>query len=185
MAPAFVHFPSYFALNNYREPTAQETGPYAAVFNRTYWQNITSTPKLKSDLDTYMAAHKQNGSSLADLLPLPRLVEGYNSAFPVLLVDIGGGVGHQCKDLRARYPSLQGDIVVQDLQSAPDLDLAGIKGMAYNFFEPQPIKGKLKPEFFPMIDASNLRPPQMRGSTITAPSYTTGQTPSASRSSET
>jgi demethylsterigmatocystin 6-O-methyltransferase len=142
MAPALIHLPTYFALNNYQEPTNQETGPYASVFNRTFWQGINSTPKLKSDLDTYMAAHKQGGSSLVDLLPFSRLMEGYNSAFPVLLVDIGGGVGHQCKDLKARYPSLQGDIVVQDLQCAKDLELAGVKGMVYNFFEPQPMKGE-------------------------------------------
>jgi demethylsterigmatocystin 6-O-methyltransferase len=142
MAPAFVHFPTYFASNGYQEPANQETGPYAEVFERTYWQRLTSTPKLKIDLDTYMAAHKQGGSSLVDLLPYSRLIEGYNSAFPVLLVDIGGGVGHQCKDLRARYPSLQGEVVVQDLQCAEDLGVAGVKGMAYNFFEPQPIKGK-------------------------------------------
>jgi hypothetical protein len=133
MAPALIHLPTYFALNNYQEPTNQETGPYASVFNRTFWQGINSTPKLKSDLDTYMAAHKQSGSSLVDLLPFSRLVEGYNSAFPV---------GHQCKDLKARYPSLQGDIVVQDLQCAKDLELAGVKGMVYNFFEPQPMKGE-------------------------------------------
>jgi hypothetical protein len=142
MAPALVHFPTYFAANGYQEPANQETGPYAEVFNRTYWQGINSTPKLKSDLDTYMAAHKQGGSSLVDLLPFSRLVEGYNSAFPVLLVDIGGGVGHQCKDLKARYPSLRGDVVVQDLQCAKDLELAGVQGMAYNFFEAQPVRGK-------------------------------------------
>jgi hypothetical protein len=132
----------YIVPTSDQEPTNQETGPYASVFNRTFWQGINSAPKLKSDLDTYMAAHKQGGSSLVDLLPFSRLVEGYNSAFPVLLVDIGGGVGHQCKDLKARYLSLQGDIVVQDLQCAKDLELAGVKGMVYNFFEPQPMKGE-------------------------------------------
>ena len=79
------------------------------------------------------------------------MVEGYNPAFsPTLLVDIGGGVGHQCKDLKARYPSLPGEVVVQDLQCAKDLELAGngIRGMAYDFFEAQPVRGELKRDFF-------------------------------------
>ncbi|KAM0696846.1 hypothetical protein Q7P36_002917 [Cladosporium allicinum] len=141
MAPSFLHFPSYFASTNYAEPTSQSTGPYAQVFGTTYWDRLTSTPKLKMDLDNYMAAHKKGGSSLVDLLPHSRLVEGYNPAFsPTLLVDIGGGVGHQCKDLKARYPSLPGEVVVQDLQCAKDLELAGIRGMAYDFFEAQPVR---------------------------------------------
>jgi hypothetical protein len=149
MAPAFLHFPTYFASTNYAEPTSQSTGPYAQVFNQTYWARLTSTPKLKMDLDNYMAAHKKGGSSLVDLLPHSRLVEGYNPAFsPTLLVDIGGGVGHQCKDLKARYPSLPGEVVVQDLQCAKDLELAGIRGMAYDFFEAQPVRGKLERDFF-------------------------------------
>ena len=200
MAPSFLHFPSYFASTNYAEPTSQSTGPYAQVFNQTYWAHLTSTPKLKMDLDNYMAAHKKGGSSLVDLLPHSRLVEGYNPAFsPTLLVDIGGGVGHQCKDLKARYPSLPGEVVVQDLQCAKDLELAGngIRGMAYDFFEAQPVRGELKRDFSSLslslslslhrIDGLEFLTDvtclvQMRDSTTTAPSCTTGRTPSASRS---
>lgn len=141
MAPAFVHLPSYFAANGYQEPIDQKTGPYAEVFRCTYWDRINRTPKLKDDFDTYMASHKK-GSSLVDLLPLSSLVEGYDKNFSVLLVDTGGGVGHQCMELRSRHPSLEGDIVVQDLRVSKELDQAGIKGMEYNFFDPQPIRSE-------------------------------------------
>lgn len=67
------------------------------------------------------------------------LVE-YNSAFSVLLVNIGQGVGHQCKELKPRYLDLQGIIVIQDLQCAKDLGPAGVNGMVYNVFDPQAIK---------------------------------------------
>lgn len=177
MAPAFVHCPAYFAANGYREPANQETGPYAEVFNCTYWQRINTTPKLKNDLDTYMSAHKKGGSSLVDLLPYSELVAGYNSAFPVLLVDIGGGVGHQCKELRSRYPSLPGDIVVQDLQCVQDVGLAGVRGMAYNFFDPQPIRGKILAFCLNGWTTLTL---QTLDSTITVPFYTTGRTKNVS-----
>lgn len=144
MAPAFIHLPSYFAANGFHEPPNQEAGPYADVFSCTYWQRVNQTPKLKADFDTYMSAHKKGGSSIIDLLPLSILVEGYDKSFPVLLVDIGGGVGHQCMELTSRHPSLQGQIVVQDLRVSKELELAGIRGMEYNFFTPQPIKSQFQ-----------------------------------------
>ena len=36
MAPVFVHLPTYFALKGFHEPTSQETGPFAEVFDCTY-----------------------------------------------------------------------------------------------------------------------------------------------------
>lgn len=143
MASVFVHLPSYFALNGFNEPSSQETGPYADVFDRTYWQRVNGTPKLTDDFHTYMAAHKKGCSSIVDLSPLSLLVDGYDKSSQVLLVDIGGGVGHQSRELRARYPYLEGDIVVQDLQVSKELELAGVRGMQYDFFTPQPIKCKL------------------------------------------
>jgi demethylsterigmatocystin 6-O-methyltransferase len=142
MAPIFVHLPSYFASNGFNEPSNQETGPYADVFDRTYWQRVNGTPKLKDDFHTYMAAHKKGCSSIVDLLPISSLVEGYDKSSPVLLVDIGGGVGHQSRELRSRYPHLEGDIVVQDLRVSKELELAGVRGMEYDFFTPQPIKSR-------------------------------------------
>jgi len=179
MAPAFIHCPTYFASNNYQEPTSQETGPYAELFNCGFWDRVNSTPKLKHEFDTYMAAHKKGGSSLVDLLPYSRLVEGYNPASPVLLVDIGGNIGHQCIELKTRYPTIQGEIIVQDLQCAEDLGVAGVRGMAYNFFTPQPIKGEMNP---PGPRRLSTLTHQVLDSITTAPFSTTGRTPSASRS---
>lgn len=145
MAPVFVHLPSYFTANGFREPFNQETGPYNEVFDCTYWQRVNGTPKLKDDFHTYMAAHKKGCSSIVDLLPLSVLLEGYDHTSSVLLVDIGGGVGHQSMELRSRYPQLQGDIVVQDLRVTKELEFAGVRGMKYDFFTPQPIESELFP----------------------------------------
>ncbi|GAB7332231.1 hypothetical protein MBLNU13_g04084t1 [Cladosporium sp. NU13] len=140
MAPVFVHLPSYFTANGFHEPSSQETGPYAEIFDCTYWQRVNQSPKLKDDFDTYMAAHKKGGSSIVDLLPISSLMEGYDKSSSVLLVDIGGGLGHQSRELRSRYPYLEGEIIVQDLSVPKELELAGIRGMEYDFFTPQPIK---------------------------------------------
>ena len=173
MAPVFVQLPSYFASRGFHEPSSQETGPYAERFGCTYWQRVNQSPKLKDDFDTYMAAHKKGGSSIVDLLPVSSLVEGYDKSFPVLLVDIGGGVGHQSRELRSRYPYLEGEIVVQDLRVSKELELAGIRGMEYNFFTPQPIRSK----YFPVSDDPVLGlTAQMLDFITTVLFYMTGQT---------
>lgn len=77
-----------------------------------------------------------------DVMSLPAPSAG--DAEPPVFVDVGGGVGHQCARLTARYPELKGHVVLQDraetIQIAPPID--GVKAMAHNFFTPQVIKGK-------------------------------------------
>ena len=61
-----------------------------------------------------------------------------------LLVDIGGGLSHDLMAFKARYPDLQGRLILQDLPAAIDdiKDLApGIEAMKYDFFTPQPVEG--------------------------------------------
>ena len=62
-----------------------------------------------------------------------------------LLVDVGGGFGHQSLAFRKKYPSLPGRVILQDLPQALDAGPKdpSIEKMAHNFFEPQPVKGKM------------------------------------------
>ena len=61
-----------------------------------------------------------------------------------LIVDIGGGVGHDLAAFRSQFPILAGKLIVHDspvvvesIQSLPN----GLEAMKYDFFAPQPIKG--------------------------------------------
>ena len=69
--------------------------------------------------------------------------QGSNPETP-LFVDVGGGVGIQCVDLKKRLPSsVQGRIVVQDQPPvvAQAIQMDGVEAMSYDFWEAQPIKG--------------------------------------------
>lgn len=59
-------------------------------------------------------------------------------------IDVGGGHGHQCIQLRDKYPHLRGRLVLQDLPEAVDHlpPLDGIQVMAHDIFKPQNIKGE-------------------------------------------
>lgn len=63
----------------------------------------------------------------------------------VLLVDIGGNVGHDLIRFKEQYSDLPGRLILQDLPSVieaakPKLP-AGIEAMAHDMFEAQPVKG--------------------------------------------
>lgn len=65
----------------------------------------------------------------------------------VLMVDVGGGAGHQCVALRKAHPDLKGRVILQDLpgtiamvdQNA--LSNLGIEAQGHDFMTPQPVKG--------------------------------------------
>jgi len=61
----------------------------------------------------------------------------------VLLVDIGGNIGHICAQFKQVFPDVPGRVILQDLPEtiAAALSTPGVENVAYNFFEPQPIKG--------------------------------------------
>ncbi|PQE03140.1 O-methyl transferase B protein [Rutstroemia sp. NJR-2017a BBW] len=56
---------------------------------------------------------------------------------------MGGSIGHQCANLKAKYPSLPGRVILQDLPHtiATALPTTGVENIAHDIFEPQPIKG--------------------------------------------
>jgi hypothetical protein len=61
-----------------------------------------------------------------------------------LLVDIGGGLGHDLAAFHARFPSLSGRLILQDLPAViNDIEelSPSIERTVYDFFTPQPVKG--------------------------------------------
>lgn len=74
------------------------------------------------------------------------VAEKLNSASDrTLLVDIGGGVGHDVIAFKKRFPEMSGELVLQDLpQVIGSIDGAlpdGIAAIGHDMFEPQPIRG--------------------------------------------
>lgn len=74
------------------------------------------------------------------------LIEGFDKSSPeaVLLVDIGGSLGHDCEEFLRKFPDAPGRIVLQDLpvvvEQITDLD-EKVERMGYDFYDKQPIKG--------------------------------------------
>lgn len=75
-----------------------------------------------------------------------RLIDGFDPKnSEVLLVDVGGGGGHDCELFTSRHSSHPGKVILQDQEEV----ITNIQGketlpfvtQAHDFFTPQPIKG--------------------------------------------
>lgn len=83
------------------------------------------------------------GEEWFEFFPVMEKFQQADSQSP-LLVDIGGGLGHDISAFRARYPDLPGRLILQDLpvvidqitELGPEIDT-----MKYDFFTPHPGKG--------------------------------------------
>ena len=93
-----------------------------------------------------MSGYRQGKSSWCDegFYPLTeRIGQGLDPERP-LLVDVGGGLGHDLLELRTKHPELSGRLILQDqadvIKQVGDSEKR-IELVVHDFFTPQPVKG--------------------------------------------
>ena len=143
--------PEYMAKSKYQCPTATQ-GPLQYVWNTTLSGfDFVMEPQWADtlqDLNIFMEGRRQASPSWLDFYPFnERIVAGSNQEGPnsVVVVDVGGGLGHGLVELHERFREMPGRLILQDLpktvQQAGD-SKGAFEPMPHNFFEPQPIHGK-------------------------------------------
>ncbi|OBT64987.1 hypothetical protein VE03_05648 [Pseudogymnoascus sp. 23342-1-I1] len=147
--PAMQAFPSFLTETNYQNITSNTKTPFQKGFKTdlTCFQWLPQQPKLFDALQKVMTALQSS-----DWISAFDTVDNETPALPwsqpqllekPLFVDVGGGHGHQCVQLKEKHPNLHGRMILQDLPEAvnklPPID--GVEIMAQNFFEKQATEG--------------------------------------------
>lgn len=154
----------------WKNPSEPKDGflQYANQTKKHLFEFMASQPALFADFNMFMGAANGAQVSWTESYDVKhRLLDGYSSEkSKTLLVDIGGGQGHDVQDFKKRYGGhCDGELVLQDLpgviEGIEQID-AGITKMGHDFFEPQPVKGE---------PAAALRPSSVLISTIGARAY--------------
>ncbi|RYC57529.1 hypothetical protein CHU98_g8683 [Xylaria longipes] len=144
-SPQFQQLPALLKKTSYLNPVDETHTAFHEAWNTSLnpfaW--FENQPVLLNYFNQYMATRARPENSWLQIYPVPEEAAGCPPDRP-LYVNIGGGVGHQCAQFKEKYPALPGRVVLQDLPHsiAEALPTPGVENMVYNFFEPQPIRGK-------------------------------------------
>ncbi|KAL4887927.1 S-adenosyl-L-methionine-dependent methyltransferase [Aspergillus ambiguus] len=148
--PAIFAIPEFLKKNNYCNPTDPSNSAFHLGHNteKHIFQCAQEDATFAKQFGNHMAVYRQGRPSWMDQGFYPvteRLVEGADvKAQDVLLVDMGGSIGHDISEFRRKWPNAPGRLVLQDLpeviQGAKGLH-SSIEPMAHDFFTEQPIKG--------------------------------------------
>ncbi|OQE06781.1 hypothetical protein PENVUL_c016G08296 [Penicillium vulpinum] len=141
--------PTWLKQNAYQSPTNGIDCPFTTGYNTKLafyeWLHANPhNPSLASQFAGVMSAYRQNSKSWMDGDSYPlhdRLIcEARTGKDDVFLVDVGGSVGHDLLELRRKWPSLPGKLILQDLPAVVENVgiLEDIQVMAYDFFTTQP-----------------------------------------------
>lgn len=154
--------PKYFSEVGYSCPTEPRDGlmQYGLQTKLTVFEYMSSNPRILKDFNNFMGNTLGARKYWTDWFPIQeRVLDSASEASP-LLVDVGGGKGHDLLEFQAKYPQKAHRLVLQDLSPVTsdlgDLDQA-IKRMTYDFFMEQPVKGKVVPCRGPSFIPSNGR----------------------------
>ncbi|KAB5566225.1 O-methyltransferase [Coniochaeta sp. 2T2.1] len=139
--PAYQAFPEYL-----KETKCQsETGGKHA-FHKAFNTDLPAFVWLQQHPDKLqwfqqLMSVPREGDWL-DVLP-PPAKKPTPGGDDLVFVDVGGGFGQQCARLTAKYPELEGHVVLQDrpevVAVAPPIP--GVKALGHDFFAPQTLKG--------------------------------------------
>ncbi|EAU34843.1 conserved hypothetical protein [Aspergillus terreus NIH2624] len=141
--------PEFLQKTNYSNPKNGLDSPFqlGTGLKASFFEFVQNDPVINAQFNNLMSVYHQGRASWMDpnFYPLERLVEGMRGGSDeVFLVDVGGGKGHDLKELRRKWPSTPGRLVLQDLPPvlAEATDLGSeIEVMPHDFFTEQPVKG--------------------------------------------
>ncbi|KAI0472779.1 putative O-methyltransferase [Xylariaceae sp. FL0804] len=140
--------PKYLKEAGYRCPTDPHDGfmQYAFQTKLSTFQLFSSMPDVLRDFNLFMGSTMGARQYWVDWFPVEeRLLSGAEHAKDsALLVDVGGGKGHDLLAFHEKYSQQPGRLILQDmapvLNNIESIDSA-VELVAYDFFTPQPVKG--------------------------------------------
>ncbi|MCJ1443269.1 MAG: hypothetical protein MMC23_003767 [Stictis urceolatum] len=147
--PSFRSMPDYLKSISYDHPGSIVGGPfqYAHKTDGSFFAWLAQNPPYGGLFASYMGGYRAGMPFWADEGFYPfnkRLVDGFDGE-SALLVDVGGGDGHDLLELLGKHGEVPGKLVLQDQESVISKVIeAGTKGFettTHDFFEEQPVKG--------------------------------------------
>ncbi|KAJ5500268.1 hypothetical protein LT330_002256 [Penicillium expansum] len=141
--------PAHLKENGYVNPTNGKDCAFQRGYKTDlhFFEYMKANPKVAGQFNNHMAFYRQGRPSWMDVgfYDVPSLIANVGPD-DVLLVDLGGGLGHDISEFRRKWPDAPGRLVLQDTpeltaQSKKKQLHPSIEPMVHDFFTEQPIKG--------------------------------------------
>ncbi|KAJ5683042.1 hypothetical protein N7462_006207 [Penicillium macrosclerotiorum] len=151
--PALQKTAEYLRLTNYRSPDDPTFAPFQFTnnLNIELFEWLGQNPDALTRFNSFMEGHRPNYLHWSDWFPVRERIFNHPdvTAESPLLVDIGGGRGHDLIAFRNRFPNAAGKLILEDLpavideaQGVQNLTARAIDTVAYDFFtQVQPVRG--------------------------------------------
>lgn len=146
--PCFFKLPRYLSQTAYRNPVDPADGVFQYAKDcrgkdmfHYYQDNRVEGESFNQVMGGVMA----NQSGWLDIFPHDTLLANAKPEAP-LVVDVGGNIGHDLDRFYRAHPETASRLYLQDLAEVVALSKcpAPVNKIGYDFFTPQPIKGKLQ-----------------------------------------
>jgi demethylsterigmatocystin 6-O-methyltransferase len=141
--------PNFLKDLNYTNPTSGTDTPFARAYGfpngATLWEILGTTSHMPV-MGLWMSSFNDGHKNFLDIYPvMERLApEALSDPGAVMMVDIGGGQGHQAIAMKTKFPTLPGRYVVQDLAHGLPAEkdrTDEVEFMVHDFMTQQPIIG--------------------------------------------
>ncbi|CAI7587044.1 unnamed protein product [Penicillium glandicola] len=149
MAASVLALPAQLKKTDYVNPSNGKECSFQRGFQTDlhFFEYMKANPETSSQFNNHMSVYRQGRPKWMDVgfYDVPSLFPNVTQD-DVLLVDVGGGIGHDISDFRRKWPDAPGRLVLQDvadvLAQAKSGNLhSSIETMEHDFFTEQPIKG--------------------------------------------
>jgi hypothetical protein len=138
----------YFRAEGWKSPESYTNNPYTFTHHlngKTKWDHVTSDPAYLSLFNKAMTGQGNATLFAVGIYPFQaELGKLATTDDTVLLVDVGGGLGHVTRQIKKLVGDVKGRLVLQDQpQVIKDIkeDLGSIEKIPHDFFTPNPVKG--------------------------------------------
>ena len=140
-APCFLSLPAYLKSINHASPASQ-AGNWSFVHGKDIWTWFKANAEADKTVGLTMSALSTYRAPFFEIFSAKDLIANSSGA-EVLLVDVGGSLGHDLEAFIRTYPQSSGRLVLQDRQEVlQNADVhPGIKKMAHDLMLPNPIRG--------------------------------------------
>ncbi|KAF7902747.1 hypothetical protein EAF00_002650 [Botryotinia globosa] len=144
LGPTLQATPDYLAQRKYQNITDNTCAPAQIAFKTEvpyfYW--IQEQPRLINYFADFMVGQRGEMPTWLSKYPIEEETRHWNPKEPVF-VDVGGGFGHKCLELRMEKPSVPGRVILQELDHSIKnaLPMKDVELEVHDFFTPQTVTG--------------------------------------------